>query len=86
MQHPINVEVTSRFYEAVNFLIENKTIRGKQTYCTLAGIDKRSYYRQESDYQASLLQLFWLIPLITEYRINAKWLLTGKGGMFEKGK
>lgn len=86
MQHPINVEVTSRFYEAVNFLIENKTIRGKQTYCTLAGIDKRSYYRQESDYQASLLQFFWLIPLITEYRINAKWLLTGKGGMFEKGK
>lgn len=86
MQNPINIGVTSRFYEAVNFLIENGKIRGKQTYCNLAGIDKRTYYRQESDNGASLIQFFWIIPLVTEFNINAKWLLTGKGGMFEKEK
>lgn len=83
-ENPINIGVTIRFYEAVNFLIENGKIRGKQTYCNLAGIDKRAYYRQESDNEASLIQFFWIIPLVTEFNINAKWLLTGKGGMFEK--
>mgnify|MGYP000058238063 FL=1 len=84
MKNPINIEVTIRFYEAVNFLIGNGKIRGKQTYCNLAGIDKRAYYRQESDKEASLIQFFWIIPLVTEFNINAKWLLTGKGSMFEK--
>ena len=84
MKNPINIGVKIRFYEAVNFLIENGKIRGKQTYCNLAGIDKRAYYRQESDNEASLIQFFWIIPLVTEFNINAKWLLTGKGGMFEK--
>ena len=84
MQNPINTEITSRFYEAIRLLIENKTLRGRQTYCNKAGIDKRVFYRQEKNYETSQLQLFWLIPLITEYGINAKWLLTGKGSMFDK--
>ncbi|MDH6308058.1 hypothetical protein M2451_002577 [Dysgonomonas sp. PFB1-18] len=84
MQNPINVEITKRFYEAIKMLMESRVIRGRQTYCTLANIDKRNFYKQEKDLDANLLQLYWLVPLVKEFNINALWLLTGKGNMFNK--
>jgi hypothetical protein len=84
MQNPINMEITKRFYEAIKMLIEARTIRGRQTYCTLANIDKRNFYKQEKDLELSFVQLYWLTPLVSEFGINAEWLLTGKGGMFKK--
>jgi len=84
MQNPINAAITERFYEAIKMLIESKKIRGRQTYCTLGGIDKRNFYAQEKNVQLSKLQLFWIEPMIREFGINANWLFTGKGGMFQK--
>lgn len=84
MQNPINIEITKRFYEAIKMLIESKSIRGRQTYCTLANIDKRNFYKQEKNLDLNIMQLYWLVPMVKELNINAQWLLTGKGNMFNK--
>lgn len=83
-------DIIIRFFEAVEVLIEQKVIRGKQTYCRVAGIDKRTYYRQlkiakgEVEEQVVWFRVFWLVPLVAEYGISGDWLLSGKGKMQKK--
>ena len=84
-QNPINTAITQRFYEAIRLLIESKAIRGRQTYCRLHGIDKRNFYRQEHEPTRSIMQLYWIVPLVEQYGINANWLFTGTGQMFQTG-
>lgn len=84
------LDIARRFFEAVDTLIEQKVIRGKQTYCRVAGIDKRTYYKQlksingELDDQSVWFRAFWAVPLVAEYGISGDWLLTGKGKMQKK--
>ncbi len=82
MQTEIDQQVISRFYKALDAIIERKDIRGIQTYCNLYGIDKRNLYRQRKDTKTTILHFDWLIPLVTEYGISSFWLLTGIGKMF----
>lgn len=79
----VNEGIRKRFFEAVEKLLEIGVLRGRQTYCRLYSIDKRNFYAQESDLSKSLLKLYWLVPLVEQYGVSAKWLLTGNGYMFE---
>lgn len=79
----IDIAIKERFFEAINSLMELGVLAGRQTYCRLAGIDKRNFYAQEEDKSRMLLRPYWVVPLITDYGINAKWLLTGMGKMYE---
>ncbi|MCL6101023.1 MAG: hypothetical protein M1292_00810 [Bacteroidetes bacterium] len=71
-----------RFFEAVDMVISQKRIRGIQTYCTLAGIDRRHYYGQKKDLGRGWFQMSWMLPLLKEFSISSDWILLGKGGMF----
>ena len=79
----INNGIKKRFYEAIVRLMELHALRGRQTYCNLAGIDKRNFYAQEADITILRMQLYWLVPLVTDFGVNARWLLTGRGEMFD---
>lgn len=78
--------VVNRFFEAVDALIARGDIRGIQTYCDLYEIDKRNFYKQRSDEDRGIFQVSWMVPLVTEYKVSAAWLLTGKGTMFKNAK
>lgn len=79
----INTAIKERFYTAIRELLAMGVLRGRQTYCRLYGIDKRNFYAQEADLTLLRIQLYWLVPLVHEYGVSAKWLLTGEGYMFE---
>ena len=79
----INTAIKERFYIAIRELLAMGVLRGRQTYCRLYGIDKRNFYAQEADLTLLRIQLYWLVPLVHEYGVSAKWLLTGEGYMFE---
>ena len=79
----INTAIKERFYTAIRELLAIGVLRGRQTYCRLYGIDKRNFYAQEADLTLLRVQLYWLVPLVHEYGVSAKWLLTGEGYMFE---
>ena len=79
---PETVGVMLRFFEAVEILILHKKIRGVQTYCTLANVNRRHYYGQKKEIHRGWFQISWALPLIKEFGVSANWLLTGRGNMF----
>jgi hypothetical protein len=76
--------IMTRFFQAVDILIEHKKIRGIQTYCKLAGINRRHYYTQRMEISRGYFQISWVLPLIKEFDFSCEWLLLGKGNMFSK--
>lgn len=73
-----------RFYYALDAIIESKKIRGVNTYCRLYEIDRRNFIAQRMDLDRGWFQVSWLQPMVKEYGVSARWLLTGLGRMFDK--
>lgn len=78
--------VMQRFFQTIDVLIEQDVIRGVQTYCRLYEIDKRHFYAQREDLGKGFFEVSWILPMISEYGISSKWLLFGKGQMFQPKK
>ena len=73
--------VVARFFEAITTL--------EETYATeviiyTCGIDKRNFYRKRKGVGGNTkIPASWLSAICTEYKVSAKWLLLGRGKMFE---
>lgn len=80
----MTVDVITRFYDVIDKLIENKQIRGVSTYCTEYGIDRRHFYHQKDDFNKGYFEVYWILPLIRDFRVSPDWILFGKGEMFRK--
>ena len=85
-QREISNAIMERFYSALDAIIAMKKIRGVNTYCRLNNIDRRNFIAQRKDLERGWFQLSWLYPMVKEYGVSAKWLLTGFGRMFEEQK
>ncbi len=83
MNTPGSQEIMTRFYSALEALIALKKIRGVNTYCRRNNIDRRNLNAQKKDLDRSIFQLSWLQPLVLDYGVNARWLITGEGRMFD---
>lgn len=75
--------ILSRFYQALDDLINKKVIRGVNTYCRLYGIDRRNLTKQREDLSRSIFDVSWMVPMVSIYSISAHWLITGKGEMYD---
>lgn len=84
MNTPGSKQIIQRFYDALDAIIAMNIIRGVNTYCRLYEIDRRNFIAQRKDLDRGWFQLSWLQPMVSEYGVSAKWLLTGSGRMFEK--
>ena len=78
----VSKQIMERFYEALDAIIAMKKIRGVNTYCRLNNIDRRNFLNQRKHLDRGWFQLSWIQPMVLEYGVNAKWLLTGRGKMF----
>lgn len=83
MNTPVTKQIMERFYAALDAIIESKKIRGVNTYCRLYDIDRRNLIAQRKDLERGWFQVSWLYPMVREYGISARWLLTGFGKMFD---
>ena len=86
MQTEESQKVTKRFLKALDKLKANKIIRGKKTFMDKYEINPRNFWQLEQNTEKDILQLSWLSHIVEDFGISAKWLLTGKGKMFETPK
>lgn len=84
MNTPVSKQIMERFYTALDAIISMKKIRGVNTYCRLYEIDRRNFIAQRKNLDRGWFQLSWLYPMVREYGVNARWLLTGFGKMFDE--
>lgn len=84
MNTTVSKQIMERFYSALDAIIESKKIRGVNTYCRLYEIDRRNFIAQRKDLDRGWFQVSWLQPMVMEYGVSARWLLTGFGRMFDK--
>lgn len=84
MNNPNSIKIIERFYEALDFVVANKMIRGKKTFCDKHGIDRWNMNTVKKKPESDMFQLSWISDLCNDFGISAKWIMTGEGGMFEK--
>jgi hypothetical protein len=78
------IEVTNRFFEAIDMLKAQKTIRGLQTFTTKYELNRWNVNTVKWNPEKSILKPEWMVYLVRDYNISADWLLTGRGGIFSK--
>lgn len=84
MNTSVSKQIMERFYSALDAIIESRKIRGVNTYCRLYEIDRRNFIAQRKNLDRGWFQVSWLQPMVKEYGVSARWLLTGFGRMFDK--
>lgn len=78
------VEVTKRFFEAIDMLKAQKRIRGLQTFTRAYDINRWNINTVKFNPQQNALKTEYCVYLCRDYGISPEWLLLGRGGMFEK--
>lgn len=85
MQTSDSQKVIARFFEALNYIIDNKVIRGKQTFTRTYGINRWNMNTLSKDMRSDIFQTAWLTYLVRDFMVSPRWLLTGEGSILEQG-
>lgn len=76
------LDITKRFFEALDAIKEQKRMRGMQTFTQKYGENYRNFHTCRKAGQR--IKQEWLTYLVRDYSVSAKWLLTGQGNMFSR--
>ncbi|MFK2681074.1 hypothetical protein ACIXT9_02120 [Bacteroides fragilis] len=82
MQTEDSQKITSRFFVALRQLIDDGKLKGKQTFCTMYGINRRNMYQFEKNLEKDIFQVAWLSYLVKDFNVSPEWLLTGEGSFY----
>lgn len=77
-------EITRRFFVALEKLIEHKYIRGVKTFSTKYNINYWNFKTLQKEPDKRILKPEYIQYLVNDYGISAKWIITGKGEIFEE--
>jgi len=83
MAHPDSVQISNRFFEAIDELIRLKRLAGKKSFATRYGLNWGNFYRLRKQPQMRF-ELAYLAILVQDFGVSSQWLLTGEGPMFSQ--
>lgn len=88
---PKAIEIQSRFFEAVDLLIESNKIPSLQAFCKEYQLHRPKYSnlrtfskdKTKPGTGYKFIDIDVLAYLVADFGISSDWLLLGKGGMFK---
>jgi hypothetical protein len=86
MNNPESVKIVSRFYEAINLLINQGNLKSKRAFAMNNDIEYTSFSRCEYEKESDRFQLVWIKYLVTQYPISLQWIMLDEGVMLAKKK
>lgn len=78
---PTAIEITGRFFEAMDYLVAGRIIRGYQTVTNLWHIDRRNLAKLKAEPQRRSLKVEYVCYLERDFGISSRWVVTGHGKM-----
>ncbi|WP_337043150.1 hypothetical protein [Emticicia sp. 17c] len=84
MQSEQSQEVTKRFFEILDELVQLGHIHFMNDFYVEHKINSRNIYQLRKDYSRDIMQLEWLTALVRDYHVSGDYLLTGKGKKYRK--
>lgn len=81
-----NADIVGRFFKAIDELVKLRKLRGVATFAKICGIDRRNLHHQRRDHTRGIFRVEWLAALVELWNVSPRWLLTGKGDIFEEGE
>jgi len=86
-------EIQTRFFQALDLLIESGKIASLQAFCIEHELHRPKYsnlrtFSKDQNKPGTgykFIDIDALAYLVSDFKVSADWLLTGRGGMF-KGK
>lgn len=76
------VEITNRFFHAIDLLISNGTIRGLKTITSKYNINRWNLLHVREHPDNAVLKPELISILVRDYGISADWILIGRGEIF----
>ena len=73
------IEITNRFFEAIEILKSQNKIKGLHTFTTKFNINRRNLQDVRKNPDVKILKPDIISYLVTEYDVSAEWILTGRG-------
>ena len=83
---PEGVDITKRFFMALEFLQAKRTIRGLFTFTERYGINYWNMNTLKAEPERRVLKSECLTYLVRDYGVSAEWLLTGTGPMMKENE
>lgn len=77
------VEITKRFFEAIDMLKAQKKIRGLQTFTRAYNLNRWNVNTVKWHPETSVLKPEWILFLARDYDVSTEWIILGKGDMFK---
>ncbi len=82
MQTLDSQKIVESFFKALQYLIDTKVIRGKQTFTNRYNINRWNFNSLQKNMKRDIFQVAWLTYLVNDFGVSAQRLLTGRGKMF----
>ena len=87
-------EIQTRFFQAIDMLIESGKIKSLNAFCEHYGLHRpkysniRSYSKDQNKLGTGykFIDIDALAYLVADYGVSSDWLLLGRAGMFKKQK
>lgn len=79
-------EVTKRFFQAIDYLKEQRVIHGLKTFTDKYGLNYWNITTIRNEPEKRFLKVDLMIYLCRDFDISTEWLLLGRGEMTSKAK